>query len=686
MRFLKSNRQKWFFSALGNTEGSFAANGKEFHAKRGCADSGLNACLQHLRIQSSMGSFGDSLDDILFCYTEILPDNENFEIRATFTVKEAPSSIGWQSGYGIFAIDTVNSGNIQQRYRNHLGVGRFRTQSAVRHSAGLRAVSGYLAADASEVVGSRILDLSRGAYFSAQEPRIRVGECYRLSLEKTDAGFVGMISYLGETETFHLPGCDFLMRQDPHRLYVGFAVAGAMILDVSDIRFHRSPGKSSATPAGAIQAALPDYPFPRELSFKTKAAHRLLSRQELFVSPDGNADGDGSRLNPLDLQTALCAIQAGHTILLLDGFYRPKAPYYVPKESSGEPAKNIMLRAEHFGRAILDGSGLHPAAPLFILHGSGWHLKDLVFCNSPLSGLMICGSNNIVEHCEAHHNQDTGILICTYPGTGRADWPSGNHVVCCDSHHNCDMAHENADGFGAKLSVGDGNVFYECTAHHNIDDGFDLFSKNVLGPIGSVLLENCVAYENGRLEEDEQAGKTGGMGFKLGGDHLAIAHRVKNSIAYRNRQAGFSTNNNPVARMENLTAWQNGRISLLHNYHLVTGRTDMPPDWQCSGLLPKDSVYTSVAGQTTLPVVMRENPGQPAEELERQQMRNLENLFVSIDTSVRVTRDKNDLIDMHGLLAAKDGILPGAKLDAEHLAERLHRKEQLVTALSNELP
>ena len=103
--------------------------------------------------------------------------------------------------------------------------------------------------------------------------------------------------------------------------------------------------------------------------------------------------------------------------------------------------------------------------------------------------------------------------------------------------------------------LGKETFFFECTAHHNVDDGFDLFSKNVLGPIGSVLIENCIAYENGR---NGNIGKTrvhGGMGFKLGGDHLAIPHKVKNCIAYRNRQAGFSTNNNPVTRMENLTAW-----------------------------------------------------------------------------------------------------------------------------------
>ena len=60
-----------------------------------------------------------------------------------------------------------------------------------------------------------------------------------------------------------------------------------------------------------------------------------------------------------------------------------------------------------------------------------------------------------------------------------------------------------ADGFAAKLTCGEGNRFYGCISHNNIDDGWDLYAKSVSGTIGSVTIENCVAYNNGWLTTDD---------------------------------------------------------------------------------------------------------------------------------------------------------------------------------------
>ena len=158
----------------------------------------------------------------------------------------------------------------------------------------------------------------------------------------------------------------------------------------------------------------------------------------------------------------------------------------------------------------------------------------------------------------------------------------------------------------------------------------------------------------------------------------------------RDCQAGFCTNNNPSTRMEDLTAWQNGRPALLYNYWMVTGRTDIRPDWQLSGLFPEKCVHIKVAGRDLWPAVLREKP-EAAAEIDRQQILQQEKLFVSTDLSVPITRDENDLIDMHGLFALRKEAwnaaggdcpptgVPGAKLDAEHLEERLRRKQQLST-------
>lgn len=66
------------------------------------------------------------------------------------------------------------------------------------------------------------------------------------------------------------------------------------------------------------------------------------------------------------------------------------------------------------------------------------------------------------------------------------------------------------------LTVGEGNEFRDSIAHHNIDDGWDLYAKSTEGPIGTVIIEDSVAYSNGWLEESgfDLLGEL--SGFKLG--------------------------------------------------------------------------------------------------------------------------------------------------------------------------
>lgn len=65
----------------------------------------------------------------------------------------------------------------------------------------------------------------------------------------------------------------------------------------------------------------------------------------------------------------------------------------------------------------------------------------------------------------------------------------------CSSYLNADKGYEDADGFAAKLTVGQGNVFDGCIAAYNADDGWDLFAKVQSGSIGVVTIQNCVAFK-----------------------------------------------------------------------------------------------------------------------------------------------------------------------------------------------
>ena len=72
-------------------------------------------------------------------------------------------------------------------------------------------------------------------------------------------------------------------------------------------------------------------------------------------------------------------------------------------------------------------------------------------------------------------------------------WPAYNLILNCTSYGNADAGYEDADGFAAKLTVGDGNVFDGCISYNNADDGWDLFAKVQSGSIGAVRIQLLMA-------------------------------------------------------------------------------------------------------------------------------------------------------------------------------------------------
>lgn len=562
---------EWILTRLGNASGSVAVNGetvrlshsqqKEIHFP--------DLTMENLQLSfhSERGKLGDSEESLLFFCTAINPAQENFALSASFTVTDADRYPGWQAGYGIFVADTLASERGACRFRNLLSVGRHRGLSCDAYGCGLRVAAGHRdPAAASADIGRRKLDASRN-FSGADWPTVlQTGERLRLTLSKTNRGFTASVRRPGEEEKLFFPGCDFLTAQEPAALYVGFGVAGNLSVRVEEIQFHSTAGKLSHTPAFAIKNRVPDYPFSRALlGSRPKSRLQQKMKGALCAAPEGSPDGDGTRENPLDLQTALSRAGTACHITLLDGVYFPEMPYQTrPAGPFRIGRERVTVKAEHADAVILDGSKMKVKAPVMILRGDYHTIQNLTFRCSPSAGLMICGNSNTVEGCRAYENGDTGILICAYPGTSQEAWPKNNTVFDCESYGNCDTAHCNADGFGAKLSVGEGNRFLCCTAHHNVDDGFDLYTKRNIGPIGPVLLEECVAYENGRME----AGRAAGSGFKLGGEDVAVPHIIRNCRAHGNQLYGFSSNSNPSLHLAHLDSRENGKNTREDNYQL----------------------------------------------------------------------------------------------------------------------
>lgn len=208
------------------------------------------------------------------------------------------------------------------------------------------------------------------------------------------------------------------------------------------------------------------------------------------------------------------------------------------------------------------------------------------------NGMFIGGSYNTIENCEFSFNRDTGLQLGRAMGdySSIRQWPNYNLIKNCTSHNNYDneSAGENADGFAAKLTVGYGNVFDGCIAYRNSDDGWDLYAKNDSGNIGTVVLYNCVAFENGFIEstqnvynarfpdgaknasklEDATAygekyitANGDGNGFKLGGENMEADVYMFNCLAFHNRLHGFTDNSNPgVITLKNCTSYDNSRL------------------------------------------------------------------------------------------------------------------------------
>ena len=295
----------------------------------------------------------------------------------------------------------------------------------------------------------------------------------------------------------------------------------------------------------------------KPVTIKWPVTVKSFEGKEIYASPEGKSTGDGSRKNPLDLQTALDFAQEGQTVLLLPGTYKPNKPVIIQRGNDGSQKKRKTLTSVDGERAVLDLSGFKSNTSGFELYGNYWTVKniDVTRTNGNQKGFQISGSHNIIQAVDTYLNGDTGLQISGKSKEHRSKWPSYNLVEGCESFANCDPAKNNADGFASKLTSGEGNVFRNCVSHHNVDDGWDFYAKVETGRTGAVLIENCIAYANGMMMD--QSGEGNANGFKLGGEGLAVNHLIKNSLAFGNALNGITSNSNPALAIENCTSVYN---------------------------------------------------------------------------------------------------------------------------------
>lgn len=327
--------------------------------------------------------------------------------------------------------------------------------------------------------------------------------------------------------------------------------------------------------------------------------------RDYYVAPNAPYNGAGTLESPVAFTRALTLVKPGGTIYMRGGKYSYAAHINIERSNSGT---GEFARKKIFAYVAPDGTEEIPILDFSLeprgdtdagfsnerglqIIGSWWHMRGIIIQNSADNGLYLCGNHNIIERVITRWNGDSGLQLSRMGNSEDInDWPAYNLILNCTSHDNDDRltnSGEDGDGFGAKMTVGVGNVFRGCIAHHNMDDGFDFYNVPKHPPTGPIVVDRCIAYVNGMLSDGFRHPNGDGNGFKLGGENQSVAHIITRCIAFDNTQSGFVWNSNPGAMLmlNNLT-FDNSRQNFkmdspnavhYNNVSLYTGKT--LPKW-----------------------------------------------------------------------------------------------------------
>ena len=388
--------------------------------------------------------------------------------------------------------------------------------------------------------------------------------------------------------------------------------------------------------------------------------------QSLYVAP--GKYGVGIKDDPMSIYDAVKYVQPGQTIVLMEGTYYLDKTVKIERGVNGTADLPIQMVAdpEASSRPVLDFQQMCAG---MVLAGDYWYFQGFDVTNSAdkQKGIQLSGKHCTMDNINTYHNGNTGLQISRYLTTDEYDmWPAYDLILNCTSYGNADAGFEDADGFAAKLTVGDGIVFDGCISYNNADDGWDLFAKVQTGSIGAVTIKNSVAFGNGYLEDGTVAGN--GNGFKLGGDSMSGKHVLENCVSFDNKAKGIDSNSCPDIIVKNCTTFNNEsyNIALYTNTAkntdfatngVISYRTqnlDQVEQFKLLGTQDKKKVdndtnyfwlYDGDAAKNSKDVVKAD-------------------WFVSTDTgmnyethkysSLKVTRNADNTINMNGLLVLTD--------------------------------
>ena len=186
--------------------------------------------------------------------------------------------------------------------------------------------------------------------------------------------------------------------------------------------------------------------------------YKTVENNNIYVSPNGKSNATGTRDDPMDIYTAVKIAAPGQKILIKEGTYDLSSTVKVERGINGTADAMIYMIAdtEAGSRPVFDFGGKCAG---MILAGDYWYFQgfDVTRSADAQKGIQVSGNHNILDRIKAYKNGNTGIQISRYLGTDQFNqWPAHNTILNCSSYLNADKGYEDADGFAAKLTVGQG--------------------------------------------------------------------------------------------------------------------------------------------------------------------------------------------------------------------------------------
>jgi hypothetical protein len=285
-----------------------------------------------------------------------------------------------------------------------------------------------------------------------------------------------------------------------------------------------------------------------------------------YVSPTGTTAAAGSISEPLSFTAAIAkSLTGGDSLILRGGLYSFSTLQQISK--SGLEGNLLQIVAYPNETPILDfrTQSYNSSNQGVKISGSYIRFTGIFVQGAGDNGIQVTGSNNVIEHCTARWNCDSGFQFKT---------GSDNLILNCDSYENFDYESGgtsspdyggNADGFADKQYTNTGtNTYKGCRAWRNGDDGWDSYEK-----VGNTVYDSCTCYAMApdsfdmtnhiRFKTDSASwfyqfrnasgrylikNYGNGNGFKLGGNYTANNATLHNCISVSNAVKGFDQNNN----------------------------------------------------------------------------------------------------------------------------------------------